>query len=286
MRESADRILRQAERILASDPALMHEFMERAGFAASPILFVDDSSGYDEGSPMWSGSPEAWRDYVQARIDEDVGVPEPWSWRLVYGNELASGYRDSYEDPMRPYEASVEALAKFGYRANPPLFKRNPSADRILRQAERILASDPGLLGQFLDGLLYEGRLPIPLIHKLHGELMRYDLMRKLPVWIVRVAGPQVSTFGIFGTRLRAEIDAANTAAQQAQQYLGPPAAAAIGELADTAMQDQDTDPPLAARMAQEALRLYRTLYRDTQEAYSFAQIQLPTITVQQGLIE
>lgn len=85
------------------------------------------------------------------------------------------------------------------------------SPDRILSQAAAILRSDPGLLDEFLDRVLYSGRLhagDTDLIHKIHNELMRYDLMDKLPVWTAWIRFRQVfppdRLAGIYGTRLRA----------------------------------------------------------------------------------
>jgi hypothetical protein len=85
----------------------------------------------------------------------------------------------------------------------------NPSPDQTLRQAQRLLANDPGLLRRFLDPLLFEGRIPIPLVHELHDELMKYDLMEKLLVWVVE-QNEHPHLVGIYGTRLRAMAGAAS----------------------------------------------------------------------------
>jgi hypothetical protein len=92
--------------------------------------------------------------------------------------------------------------------------ERNPpTPGRILRQAERILAADPARLAEFLEGLLYTGHLPVPLIHRIHAELMRYDLMEKLPIY--ELTGPG-SRYGLFGDAGRALHEAAWRAHQVA----------------------------------------------------------------------
>ena len=142
-----------------------------------------------------------------------------------------------------------------------------PTPDRVLRQAERILAADPAMLDQFLEGLLFTGQLPIPLIHKIHAELLRYDLMEKLPVWVAEVrvhsggsrhALRAVRTIGSFGTRMRALAAAGAEGANEASRY-GPYQwiADRINSIHEAAYDLIDEDPARAEALFQEAVDLF-----------------------------
>jgi hypothetical protein len=111
-------------------------------------------------------------------------------------------------------------------------YRRN--ADEGLRRLERSAAAGDheakeallqrrvraGYFDQAAHALISEsdGRLPSQVVHRLHDELMKYDLMEKLPVWIVVSTTGQASR-SIYGTRDRAVAGAAELAANAAANY-------------------------------------------------------------------
>ena len=95
------------------------------------------------------------------------------------------------------------------------------NADRDLRDLERqAAAGDPSAREELLAARLRagvfhsaarvliedaDGRLPIDVIHSLHAELMRYDLMEKLKVYSIVIrrhpfGGGIIETLWVFGT--------------------------------------------------------------------------------------
>jgi hypothetical protein len=171
---SPEQTLGEAARILVSTPALLDPFLRRVGVRPTEAEKLAEAHG-----GYWGEHPRHLSEDWRTEVETESTRQGYWDW--VVGSARVS------ENP--------------------------PTPDRILRQAERILAADPARLAEFLEGLLYTGHLPVPLIHRIHAELMRYDLMEKLPIY--ELTGPG-SRYGLFGDAGRALHEAAWRAHQVA----------------------------------------------------------------------
>jgi hypothetical protein len=135
---NADRILREAARMLAADPALGEEFFQRAGIVPitrgrrARLRRLAQTAGKraealeEEAADLQEEEEEDWQ-------EEEVARLRGWARQDREDARVARRWLDRYEPPRR----------------RNPLGSR-PSADYVLRQASRILAADPGLLREFL----------------------------------------------------------------------------------------------------------------------------------------
>jgi hypothetical protein len=180
-----DRLLRAAERLLIANPAMIDQFLRNIGVRPTEAERLAEEHGWE-----WGEHPDH--------------PSEDWRYEAASGHERR-GYWEWVADQVN-------------------LERNPPTSVQILRQAERILKSDPARLEQFLEDLLYTGRLPSPLIHRIHAELMRYDLMEKLPIY--ELAGPG-GRQDLFGDRERALHEGAWRAFEVANNVTGRSALAA-----------------------------------------------------------
>jgi hypothetical protein len=219
-RMTPDRILRRAERLLIANPAMIDQFLRNIGERPTEAQKL----AWENGG-HWGEHPEFSSEDWQHAVGSGYDRQGYWEW----------------------------AVAQSRYAENPP------GPDETLRRASRILAADPARMTGFLDGLLYSGQLPIPLIHKIHGELMRYDLMEKLPLWVVEVVQNNVAHMrGMFGTRMRALADAGARAANQAGRTANTQwIADQINEMHEAAYALIEEDPSAAEELFRQALALW-----------------------------
>jgi hypothetical protein len=200
----------------------MQEFLEN--LQIKPALQVQYHDGSHDQS--WAGPPEDWLEHVayhatpygQRKLTPEevregvvdgveLDLDEELGWRVTNYDVTLGRYLHSDSSwssnlgVMTPYEEAMRVLRQQGYRKNPRRRLRlNPSADQALRQAERILASDPGLLRGFLGRVLFDSELPKDLARGIYWEFMRLN-EGPFDAWELTGPGGQQD---VFGTRFRA----------------------------------------------------------------------------------
>jgi hypothetical protein len=151
---SSVQVLRQAERILRSDPAELRRFlngldrravMEALGYGV--VLRVTWASEFGgQGGALnekeWEGDPGDWPAFLKT-----IKRPQDYEffWEVYVDSPHARSTEGgiSGEDPLTPYSASNRFLRDIGWSQNP--------VDRTLGEAARILASSPALMREFIE---------------------------------------------------------------------------------------------------------------------------------------